>query len=277
MRPPSTKHQNNSLIEQIFTTTLCPRQTRKPLNYDKKWGSEGDTYGHISTFSVTKTTVTHKSSFKLPNCIEMGEVAVSSNCEIIAALCVSRKPVSAWGNIFKQDLVEEEKKNNKGKHRFGWYEDSYLSGPDQGTVGGGEREVFKMYLIEWDNGVVSDTPSSVFLVNKAIGGWRYGHWALQLNAKNTVYSINLKTTVYGGGKYHEGDVHFAVTRNGNNDGKLSYASSLSDGWACARGHTLWNALTYNAALDSWGRWCWTDANADPDAPHSYATWFKVSE
>ena len=36
--------------------------------------------------------------------------------------------------------------------------------------------------------------------------WRYGNWEVALNAKKSIYSIALKTTLYGGGTYHEGMV-----------------------------------------------------------------------
>lgn len=127
-----------------------------------------------------------------------------------------------------------------------------------------------MYLLEWTNGDLVARPDASLLVNKAIGGWRYGHWALSLNSPADVYSISLKTTLFGGGVYHEGDVHLAVSRA---SGDFTHAPDLSDGWACATGHTLWNTLAYNAALDKWGRWCWTDGNAG--GVTAYADWFKV--
>ena len=35
---------------------------------------------------------------------------------------------------------------------------------------------------------------------------------------------------------------------------------LSGGWACGAGHILANRITYNTALDKWGRVCWVDAD-----------------
>jgi len=54
----------------------------------------------------------------------------------------------------------------------------------------------------------------------------------------------------------EGELHFGVIRDG-----WIYDEAMSAGWACAEGHTVNNHLTYNQALDTWGRLCYTDASS----------------
>ena len=86
-------------------------------------------------------------------------------------------------------------------------------------------------------------------VNRAIGGWNIGNWALSLNKALSTYVLDIKVTAGG----HEGSVNLAVDR-----GTWVHNAPLSNGWSCGTGHTEANRLFYNAALDRWARLCWTD-------------------
>ena len=118
-----------------------------------------------------------------------------------------------------------------------------------------------MFLIEWTKpaaGGQTDTsqePSSKVMVSHSIGGWNYGNFALQLNKQKTTWMIDLKTTITSDPDpvWHEGSTHFAVDR-----GTWEMNTALSQGWSCGTGHVQGNQLTYNTALDKWGRYCWTD-------------------
>jgi len=45
-------------------------------------------------------------------------------------------------------------------------------------------------------------------------------------------------------------------------GNRSLIPAVSGGWACGNGHTLYNRIQYNSALDKWGRICWIDGNTN---------------
>ena len=235
-------------------------QFRRPPEKDSRYAPEGATIGYLSSFSATPEDVKLKLSVQLPYCLEMGEVVASSDCDLIAVLCLSRHPPSVWGKSFKQDLVEEARVTGHS-----------IWGRKTEPKKDGTTEILSIYLLEWYGGAISDAPSAVFLINNAINTWRYGNYAIAMNPEGTYYSINVPITVWGGDlQYHAADMHQTFYRPLPASGKfLRYDWQLTDDYACGTGHTHWNVLTYNDALDKWGRWCWTDLDKN-------TVWFRVA-
>eukprot|EP00927_Polykrikos_kofoidii_P062874 TRINITY_DN5766_c0_g2_i1.p1 TRINITY_DN5766_c0_g2~~TRINITY_DN5766_c0_g2_i1.p1 ORF type:complete len:715 (+),score=68.31 TRINITY_DN5766_c0_g2_i1:103-2247(+) len=235
-------------------------QTRRPFDFENQWQKEGDTFGHMTVFKMGADDFTMMTNIKLTMCSEMGEVTASPDCSVIGALCVSRLAPTKDVPNFKKDLVASSK-DESGRPPFGWRRmDKEKPDPKK------PREILNMYLLEWTGGVVTESPNSSVLVNKAIGGWRYGTWAVSLNSIATRYSFSLKTTIYGGDEWHEGSVHFEMSRP-------DYVHvPREDGWGCGIGHVLWNRQTYNSAKDEWGSWCWLDGSVGKNS--SYAVWFQ---
>eukprot|EP00927_Polykrikos_kofoidii_P062872 TRINITY_DN5766_c0_g1_i1.p1 TRINITY_DN5766_c0_g1~~TRINITY_DN5766_c0_g1_i1.p1 ORF type:complete len:733 (+),score=58.66 TRINITY_DN5766_c0_g1_i1:74-2272(+) len=247
--------------DQLFISWTS--QVRRPFDYNNQWQTEGDTFGHVSVFKMGAGELKMTDNVKFSMCSEMGGLTASSDCSVIGALCVSRRgPRDGFPN-FKKNLVETTK-DDSGRPPFGWrYMDREVPDPRQ------KESIQNAYLLEWTGGTVTQVPDSSVLVNEAIGGWRYGTWAVSLNSNATLYSFSLKTTIYGGGLWHQGAVHFAMSRP-------DYVwVPRRGGWGCGTGHVLWNAQTYNSAKDRWGRWCWLDGNAEGSS--SYAAWFQQDD
>ena len=51
-------------------------------------------------------------------------------------------------------------------------------------------------------------------------------------------------------------------RHNSHVGNKTFIPAVSGGWACGGGHTLYNRIQYNTALDKWGRICWLDGNSN---------------
>jgi hypothetical protein len=231
-----------------------------PLDYENQWQQDGDSFGYISSFSVGAGAPRMISNFKMPVCSEMGGVTASPDCSVIAALCISRKSPDEGIPGFTTNLVDDNR-DDQGRPPFGW-DHVWEQQPDPESA---KQQILNAYLFEWSGGAVSDAPDNSVLVNTAIGGWRYGSWAVALNARKSLYSITLKTTLYGGGTYHEGAVRFEMSRP---DFALVEGSNK---WGCGDGHVLRNVQAYNDDKGKSGFWCWTDAPGT-----TYSTYFAES-
>ena len=183
-------------------------------------------------------TLTQVSDREFAECNDMGAITSSNDCSVVAALCRTDRSVTPSSVPGARDFVAE---HGPG---FGWDDTSF--GDEDYQTG---RQINRMWLYEWNDGVVSTTPDNKTHINSAIGGWNYGHWELSLNNDDTVYMFDLK--VSNGG--HEGSTNNAIWRTNK-----SWVPQLSGGWACGAGHVLGNRIAYNTALDKWGRVCWVD-------------------
>lgn len=123
-----------------------------------------------------------------------------------------------------------------------------------------------LYLFEYTAGRVTDTPDKILRINHAIGGWRYGHHELLLNAEEDTYFVHLKVTAGPSEtNRHEGLTHFAVKRGSP---EYSYVK-VTDGWGCGPGHVSANRMAYNRANDTWAELCTLDWC---EAPKQYSNW-----
>lgn len=221
--------------------------------------------GHIAEYSIDPTTSTAKLvvDTEIPWCNEMGGITATADCSIVGALCRSALEADAAGAF---NFVTAEGRD--ANPPFGW---SQTSNAD--TSSEHYRIIEQMYLLEWSQGSVGQTalpPTAKVQVSHSIGGWNYGSFALSINAAATTYAIDLKTTIFGGGTWHEGSTQFAIDRpSAANGNTWPLNSALSQGWACGFGHVQMNRLIYNNELDKWGRYCWTDGcykrASNPDA------------
>jgi hypothetical protein len=133
--------------------------------------------GHVSEFVIDnsgKTTLL--SDQELDYCNDVGNVAASASCDVVAMLCrSSRTPAEVEAFDFQA--------NTEAKYgrQFGWYVPSQAD-PSKDKY----RLVDHMYLLEWVSGVEGQTgqpPQSTVHLGKNIGGWNYGHWDISLNSK----------------------------------------------------------------------------------------------
>jgi len=106
---------------------------------------------------------------------------------------------------------------------------------------------------------------------EAIGGWQIGHYDLGLDTdKLTTYLVDVKVTIGG----HEGAMNLAVTRPQAGGGAWAWdADKHSNG--CGQGHTEGNRVFYNAALGTWGRFCWGDGNSFDNGNGQSGTAFQT--
>jgi len=235
--------------------------------------ASGGFYQQSSRGRVTELNIkadgstTLVSDTALDLCMEMGEVTASSDCSVIGVLCRSKSPpAEVTGAI---DLITQ---NPTG---FGWtnewcHREQVGDDKESGGKGGGQCPSYdtrddSLYLLEYTTASTSGGASATVCVNKAIGGWPIGNWAVSLDKSASTYLLDLKVTAGG----HEGSVNLAVDRNG-----WQYNAALSAGWACGVGHTEANQLTYNSDLGTWARLCWTDGNSDGTA-NMWASYFQT--
>lgn len=242
-------------------------QEVRPYDYQNQWQQSGDTFGHVSWFSWEAGTAEMVANHKMPDCSEMGGINVSPDCSVLSVLCISREGPGHFQHLPGFKDVVSENEDQDGRAPFGW-RDVHLQEPDEESA---ERQILHAYLFEWTlSGVPGSNPDRVSLVNSAIGGWRYGSWSLALSRDKSRYSVSLKTTIYGGGSYHEGAVRFELERD--HEGEVSLVQG-SNRWACGSGHVQWNVQAYNEARDAFGHWCWTDGPGPSAEWDSFAAWF----
>jgi len=237
----TTQGTTNRLVEQLFSP-------------------EGVTVGHVGLFSVQPGKVQMTKEVTLDQCTDVGGVTASEDCSVLAALCISRKPSSAFHN-FKTNMVEDVKKgiNPPDLKDVWWTADHKGSGLFAGwdtpsSAHGKHEEVLSVYLLEW-HGELKSEPDAVVLVNHGIV-WRNGNYAVALNSEGTLYNFDVVVGVLASGhgiySYHKMDTNFAMRRS-----DYSYVQKMS-AVNCGPGHTWWNQLRYNKAVQKFGRWCWTD-------------------
>lgn len=214
------------------------------------------TVGHVSEFQVDAGGATSfLSDHELHDCNDVGNVAASPTCDVVAVLCRSAKPPADMGARDFQAEAEQQ----YGK-QFGWYVPSQ---PDPSKDN--YRIVDHMYLLEWasgEKGQTAQAPHAIVHLGKNIGGWNYGHWDISLNRENTVYAIALKTTIgppradeeeFDWG-WHEGSVNYAINRN-----DWSWNRAMGGGWGSGCGHILENRITANDVAGTWLRFYGGDA------------------
>ncbi len=116
-----------------------------------------------------------------------------------------------------------------------------------------------LYILEFRGGSVTAEPDDIVHINHAVGGWRYGHHELMLNAAEDTYFVHLKVTAGPSeDNRHEGMTRVAVRRTPT----FAYVP-MNDEWACGGGHVLANRMAYNSAHDSWAQVCQLDACLAP--------------
>jgi hypothetical protein len=195
-----------------------------------------------ATGALTPTGVERSFS----ECVEMHGVAARSDCSLVAALC--RRPSrSSETEPFTRDLVAELPDTGDGGARW------WLTQPGSEESGQINDEE---WLYEWPTGDVRVQPS-MYVVDKAIGGWVYGSQYLVYGERDDSYGISLKATVFGGGVWHEGDTFLIVDRE-----SFSIAPDRGWTWGCAPGHTLFNHPTFNPASGEYAVTCGTDIGVD---------------
>lgn len=112
-----------------------------------------------------------------------------------------------------------------------------------------------LYLLEFRGGSVDATPDSIVYINHAVGGWRYGHHELALNANEDTYVVHLKVTAGPTvDNRHEGMTRVAIRRTP----EFAYVP-IDDEWSCGGGHVTTNRMAYNRATDRWAQVCQLDA------------------
>merc|ERR1740129_332150 len=94
-------------------------QALRPFDYDNQWQQDGDTFGHVAVFRMAADGVEMTANVKMSMCTEMGGLTASSDCSVIAVLCVSRKSPNEGIPNFKVDLVDANK-DDQGRAPFGW-------------------------------------------------------------------------------------------------------------------------------------------------------------
>jgi len=229
---------------------------------------ESDTwrhYGNVSTFKVSESgEFTHAGDVSFDGkCAAIYGMTTNADGSVIAILCEGIKdaPLLA-GAVNLLDSVREAdcSKDWEGAcYPIGHY--SALDSP--------------LYLFEYRQGTVTSTPDKIVKINHAVGGWRYGHHELSLNAAEDTYFVSLKVTAGpSADNRHEGLTHFGLRRLPD----WEYVR-LTDGWGCGPGHVLANRLAYNRAEDSWSKLCTLDWCKLPDqyenAKCDSVTWTTV--
>jgi len=212
------------------------------------------TIGHVSEFSIDDAgRTTLLSDQELVFCNEVGNVAASATCDVVAMLCRSSQSPAELGAYDFQ--AETESRYGK---QFGWYVPSRPNASSEKY-----RIVDHMHLLEWTSGQAGQTgqtPQTIVHLGKHAGGWNYGHWDISLNHNSSMYAVSLKTTI---GPPREGEPDFNW---GWHEGSMNYAINRKD-WSLNRafyggggeGHTLENRISYNEVSDTWGTFYGTDA------------------
>lgn len=192
----------------------------------------------------------------LPYCNEMGEIFVSGG--IVSTLC--RSPLDPDSNLFPTQTYNFLNATDPNNTFFGWNQRMF-SEPD--VTEPKYRIVDNCYLLEWDGAAISAPPTSIVLVNGALGGWNYG--SLSLVLLDGIYYIDVKTTITSEGDpgWHEGSVGLAMQRS-----DWTYSPSHFSSWGCGGGHVHLNRLIANKEEGSIARYCWTDGCYEDGRPAS---------
>lgn len=202
-------------------------------------------YGNVATFQVSpEGKFTLKSNVNLSSkCEATYGFATKSDGSIIAVLCrgyVDAKILPDAINLLDTKRTANCKEDWEGR----CYPIGHFSGLDS-----------PLYIFEYHGGKITENPDKIVLINRAVGGWRYGHHELSLNEAEDTYFVHLKVTAGPSAtNRHEGLTHFAVRRSPN----FEYVS-VTDGWGCGAGHVQANRLAYNRATDTWSQLCTLDS------------------
>ncbi len=209
---------------------------------------ESDTwrqFGNVSTFNVSADGQFSKvsdTSFD-GKCSAIYGMASNHDGSVIAVLCEGLIGSALLPGAV--NLLETERQANCTED---WEGRCYPIGQYSGSDA-------PLYIFEYKTGMISDTPDRIVLVNHAVGGWRYGHHELSLNAAEDTYFVSLKVTAGPtADNRHEGLKHFGVKRVPD----WSYVR-VTDEWGCGPGHVLANRLAYNRANDAWAKLCTLDS------------------
>jgi hypothetical protein len=213
-------------------------------------------FGNVATFTVSEdgqfTQVSNVSFDGI--CDAVYGMATSLDGSIIALLCQGA-PASDLlpGAVDLLETVRQADSNEEWEGRC--YPIGHFAETDS-----------PLYLFEYSGGQVTDTPDKILRINHAIGGWRYGHHELLLNAQADTYFVHLKVTAGPSAtNRHEGLTHFAIKRSSP---EYAYAR-VTDGWGCGPGHVTANRMAYNRANDLWSELCTLDWC---EAPKQYRNW-----
>jgi len=211
-------------------------------------------------------------------CDEMGGLTAAADCSVIGVLCRSKsKPADVPGAV---DFVASTLATSPSAD-FGWtntwcHREQVGNDKESGGKGGGQCPSYdtrddNLYLLEF-TGTTDASPrtdhgaQATVCVNKAIGGYPIGNWAISLDKTSATYVLDIKVTAGG----HEGSANLAINR----DATWSWNEALTNGWACGTGHTEANQLTYSPELGTWARLCWTDNNDDGEVD-VWASYFQT--
>ncbi len=198
-----------------------------------------------STFSLTGNEV-HQ-----PDCLDAHGIAVASDCSTVATLC--RRPhFTSQTEPFTADLVVNAAQ--KGD----------IDAP--GPIGGEPTDNHvdyndEMWLYEWKGVGLSEEPDK-YVVHKGIGPLTrargLGNYYLLNGENDNSYAYAVRSST-GGGSRHVADAFLVVDRSGS---EYVIAADRGYGWACGRGHTLFNRPVYNPFTQQYAIWCATDFTED---------------
>lgn len=202
-------------------------------------------YGNVATFQVSPAgEFTLARNLSLDGMCE-ATYGISSNADgsIIAVLCRGiegqTEPLPGAINLLDGRRTENCTEDWQGR----CYPIGNFSGHDSA-----------LYILEYTGGAITAKPDRIVYINHAVGGWRYGHHELMLNAAEDTYFVHLKVTAGPTAENrHEGMTRVAVRRTPD----FTYVP-INDAWGCGAGHVLTNRMAYNRDSDSWSQVCHLD-------------------
>ncbi len=207
-------------------------------------------YGNVATFKVNaegEFTLVNNVSFD-GMCEATYGIATNDDGSVIAVLCRG-KTGSTTTIPGALNLLETRRKADCQED---WEGRCY-------PIGNYSEQDSALYVFEYTGGSVTAKPDKIVLVNHAVGGWRYGHHELSLNAAEDTYFVHLKVTAGpSADNRHEGLTHFALRRQPD----FAYVR-VTDEWGCGAGHVTANRMAYNQKHDTWSELCMLDSCAYP--------------
>ncbi|MFK7988009.1 MAG: hypothetical protein AB8I08_18460 [Sandaracinaceae bacterium] len=202
-------------------------------------------YGNVATFHVSddgEFTLVRNVAFD-GMCEATYGIEANADGSVIAVLCRGiegeTEPLADATNLLDRRRTEDCTEEWEGR----CYPIGNFSSHDSG-----------LYLMEFTGGEVTSEPDSLVYVNHAVGGWRYGHHELMLNAAEDTYFVHLKVTAGpSADNRHEGMTRFGIRRTP----EFEYVR-INDEWGCGAGHVTTNRMAYNRSGDMWSQVCQLD-------------------